>query len=381
MMCGLAVLVAGVLLLMGSTGAFADPDQPMRTPADEALAWDEDVAAGAGVGGGAGPTGRIGWRGSGWLLTNDALGDRKDRWRSGGFSLSGAFTGMADPARVDSVEIEGPGDGRPPGASGPMAWDAGLTGPIAAGPDSSGPVTAVPDDFWEIRFQAQVIQPDNLSRADPSDRPYAGVLALGLHRHVGVGPHEFALGGDLVLAGPQTGVDDLQAAVHDVVGGPDPADEILSAQIGNSLRPTAVFEYGHTLGLSPAVTLRPFVEARFGDETLARLGADLSLGLTGEPGIWIRDSVTGQRYRVGAAEGSGMSLVIGADTARVADSLYLPGAGDGPELSERRDRLRAGVRYDQDGLSVFYGMTWLGREFSGQPEPQVLGSLQVRLRF
>ncbi|WP_428928211.1 lipid A-modifier LpxR family protein [Marinibacterium sp. SX1] len=280
--------------------------------------------------------------GTGWLLTNDALGDRADRWRSGSFNLSHAF-------RMEDA----------------------LTRPAA-------------DPMWELRFQAQVIQPDNLTRLDPDDRPYAGVVSLGLHRHSFLGANDLAIGGDLVMIGPRTEMDDVQSALHDVLGGPQVAPEIRANQIGNRLRPTAVFEYGRRIVLGDNVTLRPFAEARLGDESLARLGADLLIGVPWggwDDGLPVRDSVTGHRYAVGPGGGSGLSLVLGADSARVADSVYLPGTSPGAILETRRDRLRAGVNYRQGDMAVFYGMTWLGPEFTDQPDPQVLGSLQLRLRF
>ncbi|HHN73386.1 MAG TPA: DUF2219 family protein, partial [Thermopetrobacter sp.] len=92
-------------------------------------------------------------------------------------------------------------------------------------------------------------------------------------------------------------------------------------------------------------------------------------------------SVTGQFYRgTGDAGSAGYSLLLGADTARVFDSYLLPGA-DGYVLTDRRSRLRAGIHWQGATGSAFYGVTWLSEEFTAQPEPQAVGSLQLRLRF
>ncbi len=279
---------------------------------------------------------RIGW---GWLLSNDALGDGQDRWRTGALSLSQSF---------------GPGRG------------GSLPGELGR--------------LLELRFRAEILQPDNLVRYDPTDRRYAGIVSLGLHNHVHRGGNEITFGGDLVLIGQQTRMDDVQSALHGLVGGPDPSAAVRAAQIEDRLRPTAVFEYGRRYGLAPAVTLRPFAEARVGDESLARFGADLVLGTLGQGGLQSRDAVTGHRYDIVPAEAAGLSLIVGGDTAYVTDSVYLPSGGN-PTLAARRDRLRAGLSYSRGDLSMFYGMTWLGEEYDSQPEGQLIGSLQVQLRF
>lgn len=278
----------------------------------------------------------IGW---GWLFTNDAFGDRHDRWRSGGISMSQAF-----------------GSG----------WN--------------GAVPATIGTLWELRFRAEVIQPDNLTRFDPSDRRYAGVVALGLHNHIQRGSQDFAFGGDLVMIGPHTEMDDVQSTLHELVGGSDLDDTVRSSQIQNQLRPTAVFEYGRRLDMGAGVTVRPFTEARLGDETLVRVGADMVIGASGQAELQVRDTVTGHRYHVAAPSGSGLALLLGVDTAYVSDSVYIP-SDDPIQLSGRRDRVRAGLSYRQGDLSMFYGMTWLGPEFDSQPQGQIVGSLQLQLRF
>ena len=54
----------------------------------------------------------------------------------------------------------------------------------------------------------------------------------------------------------------------------------------------------------------------------------------------------------------------------------------GVQVEETRTRVRGGVHWEgQGGGALFYGVTWLGEEFEGQREGQVVGSLQFRLRF
>lgn len=279
---------------------------------------------------------RIGW---GWLLSNDALGDGQDRWRTGALSLSQSF-----------------------------------------GPGWRGTAPGEPGRLLELRFRAEILQPGNLMRYDPTDRRYAGIVSLGLHNHVQRGGNEITFGGDLVLIGPQTRMDDVQSALHGLVGGAEPSTAVRAAQIDDRLRPTAVLEYGRRFGLAPTVTLRPFAEARLGDESLARFGADLVLGTLGQGGLRARDAATGHRYDLVPGDGAGLSLIVGGDTAYVTDSVYLP-SGNVPALSGRRDRLRAGLSYSSGDVSMFYGVTWLGEEYDTQPQGQLIGSLQVQLRF
>jgi hypothetical protein len=126
--------------------------------------------------------------------------------------------------------------------------------------------------------------------------------------------------------------------------------------------------------------LRPFLEGRAGVETLVRAGVDLTIGDVGRGGLMTRDPVTGQRYRTIAGDFSGFAFVMGGDVASVADSIYLP-SSSGVEARDLRSRLRAGVHWQGSQMAVFYGVTWMGKEFRGQEEGQLLGSIRLDLNF
>lgn len=279
--------------------------------------------------------------GYGLLLTNDVLGDTRDRWRTGSFASSLVL--------------------------GPVGRQ-GL-------PDRFGSVL-------EIRFNGEVIGPENLATPAPLDRRYAQALSLGLHTHFQRGAVEYALGGDLVFTGPMVGLDHVQEAMHDVLGGRDASPAVKAAQVGNGVHPTLVFEMGRSFEIGRKARLRPFVEARAGVETLARVGADLTIGEFGANGLLIRAPDTGQRFV--AADGGaqpGLSLLLGADIAHVANSAFLADAGP-VRLEETRSRARAGLQLRmRGGSSLFYGLTWLDKEFASQREAQVVGSLQLRVKF
>lgn len=277
--------------------------------------------------------------GYGVLFTNDLIGDGHDRWRTGS---------------VASSRVYAPG------------W--------------TGAAPARLGEMLELRFNAEIIAPDDISTPAPGDRPFAGALSLGLHSHLARGAMEYAVGADLVVTGSQTGLDDFQGFIHDMVGGDDLSPGARRSQVGNGFHPTGVIEAGRSFALGP-VRLRPFAEARVGVETLVRAGADLTIGSLTQGELLVREPVTGQRYRTVRDAAAGTALILGADIAHVEDSEFLPARG-GLRIEETRARVRGGLHWEgAEGGSVFYGVTWLGEEFEGQRQGQVVGSLQFSLRF
>jgi outer membrane protein LpxR len=325
----LAVACAFTLSLANSglaQGAGAPTDQPVDTEYKDIPSPFEDIETRR----------KIGY---GRLFTNDTIGDGQDRWRTGAYTFSNAYG---------------------------YAWNG-------AAPSRFG-------ELLEFRLQGQIIAPDNLAQADPNDRPWAGAVSVGLHTHGVTRGLDYAVGADLVVIGPQTQLDSLQEAVHNLFGKPTASAGVLALQIPDTIRPTVVGELGRTYEFGDAMSLRPFAEMRAGDETLARVGADFMFGSVGQKELLARESITGQRYRVVYNSQPGYSLTVGADTAYVSDSVYLP-ENRGYQLSDRRDRVRAGVHWQGGNASAFYGLTYLGREFSGQSEGQVTGSVRLKLRF
>ena len=277
----------------------------------------------------------LGW---GRLFSNDAMGDGQDRWRTGSYAVS---------------RIRG------------ARWDGVLPGGFG--------------EILEFRLRADTISPENLEMPAAADRRYAGAITVGLHSQFAVGGFEADVGGDLVFVGPQTGVGDFQSWVHGVLG----LGEVgaLNTQIDDAVYPTLSGEIARRFRLGERAELRPFIEARAGDETLVRAGGDLVIGTFGRTDLMLRDVATGQRYRAVTGETqTGVSLVLGGDIARVFDSNYLPDGGS-VTASETRQRLRAGVHWQGTDASVFYGVTYLSPEFDAQDEGQTVGSLALIFRF
>lgn len=282
--------------------------------------------------------------GFGRLFTNDALGDRQDRWQTGSYVAS---------------------------------WIRGAEGTVGL-PEGFG-------ELMEYRFSTRIIAPENLVTPDPADRRYAGVFSLGAYTHFASGGFEMSAGSEVVLVGPATGLAAFQADVHDAFGLTSPSAAVRAAQIGNALYPVVAFEAARPvaldLGGASGAVLRPFVQGRAGDETYLRAGVDLLFGPNFTSGVLARDETTGLVYQtMTRLPGPGFSVLLGADTAKVWRSTWLP-ASDGYTLSPLRNRVRAGLNWQGERFGAFYGATWLGPEFSGQASGQVVGSMQLRMKF
>ncbi len=271
------------------------------------------------------------------MFNNDAMGDARDRWRTGSYFVS----------RLRAPE-----------------WTETL-----------------PTRFGEVlewRARTEIVAPADLTRNNPADRRYAGVLGFGAHTHFALGRAEASVGAEMVITGPQTGIGAFQREIHELLDMQRP--NVLGTQIGNGFHPTLHAELGRSFALGNAISLRPFVQAQAGIETFVRVGGDVVIGHWGQSGLMVRDTVTGQRTEgIAGTDGKGVSFTMGGDIARMFDSELLPAGG--VEMSESRARLRAGVNWQGEKSEVFYGVTWLGKEYETQPDEQLVGSLRLRLRF
>ncbi len=277
----------------------------------------------------------LGW---GRMFSNDALGDGHDRWRTGSYQLS---------------MLRG------------VSFDGDL-------PKSFG-------SLIEYRASSQIIAPASLTTAAATDRRYVGMLSLGAHSQFDWQGNDVSLGGDLVITGPQTGISNFQKWVHNALGMAEPL--VVSNQLGNAVYPTVLGEIGRTVAVTPQVTLRPFAEAQAGVESFVRVGGDMVVGSFGRGTVMARDVTTGQRYRVAESQiNQGVSFVLGGDIARVFDSALLPSTGSAA-MRDDRGRVRAGMHWQGEKTSLYYGVSYLSPEFVSQSEGQVIGSLSLNLKF
>lgn len=276
--------------------------------------------------------------GYGRMFNNDALGDGRDRWRTGSYAIS---------------MVRGP------------EWTGAAPGAFGA--------------LLEFRGRMEIIAPANLASPAPVERRYVGALSLGVHSHFQTLGAEARLGLDVVATGPQTGVGRLQTELHRLFGIAAPGS--LANQIGNAFHPTISGELGKSFRIGNNSTIRPFAEAQAGVENYLRIGGDITFGGFGQRSLMLRDQVSGQRYfGIEGDSDPGFSLTMGGDIARVYSSAYLP-SGGAAVLRDSRSRLRVGLRWRGEKSELFYGVTHLGREFQGQPTGQTVGSLRLKVRF
>ena len=273
--------------------------------------------------------------GGSYIITNDSIGQARDRWQS-------------------SV------------VSGSLLYHFGNSDELA-----------VPlGQIFELRATSQIITPENLSAPQIGDRPFAGILEFGVATHGNLSVLEISAGADLTFVGPQTGMIDFQRFLHRQLGFPLPNE--VGNEVPNNTYLSGHIEFGRSFGSD--LRWRPFGELRAGTETLARVGVDLTWGALGMDDLLVREAVTGQRLpSILGADVSGWSWLVGGDVALVEDSRYLPDSFGVEPLD--RARVRAGAHWQNERISAFYGLTWLSKEFSGQPESQLVGAAQLRLRF
>jgi hypothetical protein len=279
--------------------------------------------------------------GKGRLSNNDSIvGDWQDRWQTGSVASS-------------------------------RVWGSGF----------SGSLPRHPGELLELRLNYQVTAPSRLTGPfNPNDRPLAGSISVGGHTHFAIGDLETAVGLDLVMIGPQTGMIQLQNTFHQFISIPRTSTAVLDGQIGNGLYPTAVLELGRGYPLGASIA-RPFFEARIGAESLVRTGFDITLGTVGNGELLVRDPVSGHRYRTIWNSGwRGHGLVVGADISFVSDTIFLPSSG-AVSHKDKRVRVRAGYHWQTNDFALFYGLTLLSKEFETQPENQLIGSIRLRRSF
>lgn len=273
--------------------------------------------------------------GVGRLFNNDRIGDGQDRWRSGSYMVS-----------------------------------------IITGAGWTGRAPQRPGQLLEYRLRSEIISPADPTGHHPADRPYVGGLSAGVHSHWTQGLWDLRAGMDITAIGPSTGVRRFHETSHDLLSLP-------RLRVDGAEHENAVFlglnaEAARPLRLGGA-QLRPFAELQTGPETMARLGADLFVGPGAGADLLTRDPVTGHLLRAIEGPSHGLAMTLGADWAHIWDSAYLPA----PIMAQdHRLRARAGLHWQiADGMSFFYGATWLSPEYQGQEDGQVLGSLKVNFNF
>ena len=272
------------------------------------------------------------------LFNNDFIGDGNDRWRTGSYEVSLTFG--------DQVV-----DGLP----------------------------STPFELMQYRLRAEVLSPEDLSVATAfPDRPYAGVIGLGAFTHFERGAFNVSYGAELVFVGPSTGLGRFQTWAHERLGVQTP--NMLAEQLPDKLYPTVQGEISRDVRLGDTL-VRPFAEAQVGVETFARFGFDAVFGRNVSRNFFVREPITGHLVtNVRHSDDRSFAFVVGGDLAYVGDSKLLP-ESRGYQVRNVRPRARAGFVYEGENAGLFYGLTYLGKEFERQREGQITGSLNVKFNF
>jgi len=145
---------------------------------------------------------------------------------------------------------------------------------------------------------------------------------------------------------------------------------------------------GSGAGARRDLEFAPFVQTSLGmRENSLRAGGDFFVGSALEGRTWGSDLSTGA-VMAGASmprQGFNWTVFFGGDVGYIASDAFLDGgfAGGGPSVP-RRDivgRARAGLLLEYNNLGVGFSLNWLGPEFRGQSDGQVVGAIQLKYRL
>lgn len=297
------------------------------------------------------------------LVWNDRLGDGEDRWKSGGVTQS-----VILPERL----LGGASwiDGRA------SALEVSLRGLVMT-PDD----TAFNGVNGDDRAYAQYASAGAFLRSAARPAPIAPGLALQVEDRIGI---------EIGWQGEPLPLFDIQEAFHGLADtGGDRGNP--SNSIGGEFLANVEARRGwrfHNAGDSHDVEVVPFIQGSAGmRENSLRVGGDVFVGSPLEGRLWGTDPATGAVFSQASMprRGTHWSVFFGGDVGYVASDAFLDGGfdGNGPSV-ERREivgRARAGVLVEHGRVGVGFSLNWLGREFETQPEAQLVGALQLRLRF
>jgi len=272
------------------------------------------------------------------FLTNDALGDGEDRWRSAGF-----------------------------------AYYLGYEGERTNG---------IPHHF---RINTQIISPQAPTGSSGPDRPYVGMFGVGAFLNHRIGLTDVTAGGEVAMIGEQTGISELQNTFHDVFGtdGYMPNEDEGLNQVPDAITGMASTEVAMNYYVGQKGLVRPFGGAQYGYETFLRAGVDLMWGEYSYAERFVRDPISGfiqpaSEYRKTALEG--FSILAGVDYTAVTESDFFP-ESSGVVMEPGRLRARLGFQAGFKDVSIFYGLTHLTKEFEGQDEGQTVGTISFQMKL
>jgi len=297
------------------------------------------------------------------IFWNDRYGDGKDRWKTGGITQAYIF-----PEHIFGQET----------------WFGGRASAL------------------ELNVRALLITPDDTSfkGVDGDDRPYAQYAGAGLYLRSITRPRaltpvaavqtEDRIGVEAGWQGDPLPLFEVQDAFHGMAGTGGDAGNLSNTIDGEfllNLEARRTWRF-HLDGSGRDLEFAPFVQTSLGmRENSLRVGGDFFVGSALEGRTWGSDLATGA-VMAGASmprKGFNWNVFFGGDVGYIASDAFLDGgfAGDGPSVP-RRDivgRARAGLLLEYDNLGIGFSLNWLGQEFRGQSNGQMVGAIQLKYRL
>jgi len=297
------------------------------------------------------------------VFWNDRFGDGKDRWKTGGITQSYIF-----PEHIFSTGN----------------WLEGRASAL------------------ELNVRALLITPDDTSFAgvDSGDRPYAQYAGAGIYLRSITRPRaltpvvamqaEDRIGVEVGWQGDPLPLFNVQSSLHSMAGTNGDAgnlSNIIGGELLVNLEARRTWRF-HIDGPGRDLEFAPFVQTSLGmRENSLRAGGDFFIGSVLDGRTWGSDLSTGA-VLAGASvprRGYNWTVFFGGDLGYIASDAFLDGgfAADGPSV-QRRDivgRARVGLLLEYDNLGLGFSLNWLGQEFRGQSDGQVVGAIQLKYRL
>lgn len=261
--------------------------------------------------------------------------------------------------------------------------------------DRLGWLTTGPDWYVAYALGQNIYTPTDITDPAPAadERPYAGYLYLSAALIADSGERLDTLALDVGMVGPASLAEQAQTFVHDVGSFDDPVG--WDAQLGNEPAFRVLYEQKRRaaasldLGfLDLEANAIPHISVALGTvDTSAATGLTLRLGQDlardyGPPRI--RPAVSGPAFFSPEA-GFGWSLFASAEARVVARNLFLEGNTfrDGPGVDAKRlvGDFSVGASLRFGAAELTYTQVLRTREYEGQDDPALFGSLNLRVRF
>ena len=291
------------------------------------------------------------------IIWNDAIGDGKDRYKSGGITQGWMI---------------------PEGRLTDEPWLPGFASGL------------------EVQLRAFIATPENTFQPTPESRPFAEYAGFGTYFRTVGAPRmlardltrsvEFRGGIELGIIGDPVPLLELQDLLHTNDVGKTQANTLGREFLANAeARYTWRF---HQQLNDTDLEFAPFIQGSAGmRENSLRLGGDIIYGSSLEGRLWNHDLATGAMIPGGSQrrEGPQTAIWLGGDVGFIGSDALLDGGFNGEGRRVGREpvtgRLRAGILFDFEDVALGYSLTLLTEEFDTQTHSQVIGALTIKVRW